>query len=253
MTAIDPSTFLAADARFDDLRGQVVTDVDNCFTRGERRFAEFFARKADFFEHMNEIRSEFIGRSELLHVHAGLVVALRRRLVVDQFRPLFLRMWREQGDFLRGNLSLRWLVSAADTLIDHGETAAQRALALASVLFVNTVKLYESERHIHGLRDSQLDVVRSAGGFLFDGLTCFSVSDGDMITNMEGRSRRLLQEDDIAGPLLDEVMRRVSQGPSVFRRFADLKRAAAEDPQRYRKVAAKRFRAPAKGVPPTNP
>jgi hypothetical protein len=253
VTANDPTSFLSADVRFDQLRERVIGEVDNSFTRGERRFAEFFSRKTDFFEHMNEIRSEFIGRCELLHAHAGLVVALRRRLRIDHFRPLFLRMWREEGDFLRANLSLRWLVSTGDTLVDHGETPGQRALAMACVLFVNTIKLHESERHIHGLRDVQLDVARSAGGFLFDGLTCFSFSDGDMIANMEGRSRRLVDEDDIAGPLLEEVLRRVAAGPTVFRRLAELKKAAAEDPQRYRKVAAKRFRAAAKATTGAKP
>jgi hypothetical protein len=248
VTASDPTSFLPADARFDLIQQCVIDRVDNSFTRGERRYAEFFGRRTDFFEHMNEIRSEFIGRSELLYVHAGLVVLLRRRQQTDHFRPLFLRLWREQGDFLRASLSLRWLVSTGDTLVDHGETAAQRALAMACVLFVNTVKLHESERHIQGLRDKELDVKLSPGGFLFDGLTCFSISDGDMISNMEARSRHLVEEDDIAGPLLAEVMRRVAAGPTVFRRLADLKKAAAEDPQRYRKVAAKRFRASGRGV-----
>ncbi len=247
MTANDLSAHLPADANFAQLRETIVEQVQNSFTRGERRFAEFFGRKADLSEHMNEIRSEFIGRSELLYVHSMLVVTLRRRHRTDHFLPLFFRMWREEGDFLRGNLSLRWLVSSGDTLIDYGETAAQRALALACVLFVNTIKLHESERHIHGLRDTQLDVRMSAGGFLFDGLTCFSISDGDMISNMESRSRRLVHEDDIAGPLLEEVMRRVATGPTVFRRFAELKKAAAEDPQHYRKIAGRRLRAVAKG------
>lgn len=242
MTSSDPCAFLPTDADFARLRVTVVTSVDNSFTRGERRYAEFFGRKADFFEHMREIRSEFLHRSELLYIHSGLVVALRRRLRTDHFLPLFFRMWREEGDFLRKHLSLRWLISTGDTLIDHGETSTQRSLALASVLFVNTVKLHETERHIHDLRNKQLDVTVSPGGFLFDGLTCFSVSDGDMISNMEGRAQTLMSQDDIAGPLLREVMRRISDGPTVFRRMADLKQAAAEDPQRYRKIAGRRFR-----------
>jgi hypothetical protein len=242
VTASDPCSFLPADARFAELRDRVVDGVDNSFTRGERRYAEFFGRKSDFFEHMSEIRSEFIGRSELLYVHSGLVVALRRRLATEHFLPLFFRMWREEGAFLRANLSLRWLISTADTLIDHGESPAQRAVALSSVLLVNTIKLHETERHIYGLRDKPMEIAMGPGGFLFDGLTCFSISDGDMVSNMVARSRRLTDEDDIAGPLLAEVLRRIAEFPTVFRRFAELKAAAAADPQRYRKIAGRRFR-----------
>lgn len=243
MTASNAKDFLVQDAQFAELRDAIVGEVDNSFTRGERRYAEFFGRKADFFEHMNEIRSEFTGRSELLYIHCGLVVALRRRLEVCHFLPLFLRMWREEGAFLRSGLSLRWLVSTGDTLIDHGENAGQKALALASVLFVNTIKMSESERHIHGLRNKEMEIAASAGGFLFDGLTCFSVSDGDMVQNMEKRAGKLVDQDDIAGPLLGEVMRRIADGPTVYRRMAELKQAAILDPIRYRKIAGRRQRA----------
>lgn len=240
MTLSDPRAFLSADAVFEQIRETVVTGVDNSFTRGERRFAEFFGRRSDFFEHMNEIRSEFIGRSELLQTHAGLIVALRRRLRVEHFRPLFFRMWREEGMYLRRHLSLRWLVSTGDTLIDHGENISQRSLALAAVVLVNTVKLHETERHIHGLRNTELEITASPGGFLFDGLTCFSVSDGDMVSNMQERAQTLVAEDDIAGPLLGEVMTRLLSTPTVFQRMADLKRAAAQDPVKYRKVISRR-------------
>jgi len=244
MNIENPDDFLPADVNFATLREKLITKVENSFTRGERRFAEFFGRRSNFFDHMNEIKSEFLGRSELLYAHAGLIVALRRRMYVEHFRPLFFRLWREEGPFLRENLSLRWLVSAADTLIDYGENSAQKALAMAVVLFVNTIKLHETERHIHGLRNTDLDIVYSPSGFLFDGLTCFSISDGDMIQNMQRRARSLIEEDDIAGPLLDEVMRRISSAPTVFRRMADLKKAADADPVKFRKIAPQRGRKP---------
>ena len=124
----DPREFLPLDQDFAALRETVVHDVVNDFTRGERRGKVFGARRPDFFEHMNELRSEFIDRSELLFIHAGCVVALRRRLAVAHFLPLYLRLWREETPFLRRELSLRWLVSACDTLVDRGETPVQRAV-----------------------------------------------------------------------------------------------------------------------------
>lgn len=217
----DPREFLAFDQVFSALRERIVTGGDNGFTRGERRSKVFGARRPDFFEHMNELRSEFLERSELLHVHAGCVVALRRRLAVDHFLPLYLRLWREERAFLLRELSLRWLVSACDTLVDQGETPVQRAVALNGSMLANSMKLAETER----LRtraagdDSEAPRQRRSPAGLFDGMTTFRPG-GDMIDNLFRRLDRVATLDDIAGPILQEVARRVKQADTVLRRLA---------------------------------
>ena len=113
----------------------------------------FGGRRPDFFEHVNELRSEFAGRSELLVLHAAFVVALRRRIAAGHFLPLYLRLWREESGFLRRELSLRWLVSACDTLADHGVTPTQRAVALNGTVLANLAKLAETERRLSPLAD----------------------------------------------------------------------------------------------------
>lgn len=92
-----------ADADLGALRARPVAGVDNAFTRSERRNAALPGRRSDYGGHLNQLRGEFLGRSEVLFVHAGLVVALRRGIAL----PLFRRPWAGQGDFLRGGLSLR--------------------------------------------------------------------------------------------------------------------------------------------------
>lgn len=225
----DPREFLPIDQDFATLRATIVREVENDFTRGERRGKVFGARRPDFFEHMNELRSEFLDRSELLFIHAGCVVALRRRLAVDHFLPLYLRLWRQEGAFLRRELSLRWLVSACDTLVDRGEAPVQRAVALSGSLLANTMKLAETERLRHGAAgdDAAAPRQRSSEGELFDGMTTFRPG-GDMVDNLFRRLDQVAALDDVAGPILQEVARRVRQADTVVRRLAGPPAGAGE-------------------------
>lgn len=225
----DPREFLPFDQDFAILRETLVRDVVNGFTRGERRGKVFGARRPDFFEHMNEVRSEFLDRSELLFIHAGCVVALRRRLAVDHFLPLYLRLWREETPFLRRELSLRWLVSACDTLVDRGETPVQRAVALSGSLLANTMKLAETERLRHGPWGDDAAALRqrSSAGNLFDGMTTFRPG-GDMVDNLFRRLDQVAALDDVAGPILQEVAQRVRQADTVVRRLAGPPAGAGE-------------------------
>lgn len=225
---------------FTTIRGRTVSDVDNSFTRGERRFAAFFGREADFIDHMNEIRSEFLGKSELLFVHAALVIALRRKIDVEHNFRSFEALWSTQGEFLRAHLSLRWLISACDTMADYASSPVQRAISMISVILVNTVKLHETEWHVHGLRDKQLPIVAAPSGFLFDGITCFSISEGDMVKNMLQRAASLAHQDAVSGPILMEVLRRLNEHPTVFRRFENLRKAADINPEAYPKIVRRK-------------
>lgn len=211
----DPRDYAAAGMDFSALRGVMVGAVDNAFTRGERPGPVFGGRRLDFFEHVNEQRSEFIGRSELLPLHAGFVVALRRRLAVAHFLPLYLRLWSEEGAFLRRELSLRWLVSACDTLADHGVTPAQRAVALNGTVLANLVKLAETERRVTPGAPRR----QGGGAELFDGLTVFKPG-GDMVRNLFRRIEATVVLDDVAGPILQEIAQRVQRADTVVRRLA---------------------------------
>lgn len=216
----NPREFLPFDQDFAALRERVISGVENGFTRGERRGKVFGARRPDFFEHMNEVRSEFLDRSELLFVHAGCVVALRRRLAPDHFLPLYLRLWSEEREFLLRELSLRWLVSACDTLVDRGETPVQRAVALSGSLLANSMKLAETERFRLGIGAAEAEAPkpRKAGEDLFDGMTVFRPG-GDMIDNLLRRLSQVASLDPIAGPILEEVARRVQRADTVIRRL----------------------------------
>ncbi len=208
----DPRDYAAADMDFAPLREVMVGEPDNGFTRGERRKPVFGGRRPDFFDHANELRSEFTGRSELLALHAGIVVALRRRIASDHFLPLYLRLWEQEGAFLRAELSLRWLVSACDTLADHGVTPAQRAVALNGTVLANLAKLAETER-----RGTRPAGGRAGGSELFDGMTVFKPG-GDMVKNLFRRIEAVAELDDVAGPILKEIAARLRRLDTVVRR-----------------------------------
>lgn len=210
----DPREFVAADIDFSVLRTALVGTVDNGFSRGERPRPVFGGRRPDFFEHMNELRSEFVGRSELLAMHAGMVVVLRRRIALAHFQPLYLRLWRDERELLLRELSLRWLVSACDTLADIGETPTQRAVALNGTVLANMVKLAETERRRHPPTPEPRRVPEE----LFDGMTAFRPG-GDMVDNLLRRLGQVAALDDLAGPILVEVAERVRRADTVLRRL----------------------------------
>lgn len=216
----NPIGFAAADIDFAALRDVLVVEVDNAFTRGERQRPVFGGRRPNFFDHVNELRSEFAGRSELLVLHAGFVVALRRRIAPGHFLPLYLRLWREEGAFLCGELSLRWLVSACDTLADHGASPAQRAVALNGTVLANLAKLAETERRLAPPADVPPPGRKQPGMELFDGMTLFRPG-RDMIDNLFQRVERVAQLDDVAGPILMEVAARIRRHDTVVRRLGE--------------------------------
>lgn len=219
------------------LRERVVREVDNAFTRGERRSAVFPGRLADYEAHLNELRGEFLGRSELLFVHAGLVVALRRGRALEVAQPLFRRLWGEQGAFLRRELSLRWLVSAADSFADHGADAAERAVALLGVVLVNSVKLQETERARLGQRGVPAAYAQKPPSReLFDGLTPFGLARGDMVENMVARIRAAAAAAPLLAPLLEEMIARLAANDTVYRRFAEARAQLAAAPGATRRA-----------------
>lgn len=182
----------------------------------------------DYETQLRTLVPEFAGRSALLFAHTALIVAIRRRLDLAVDVPLFERMWEEEGDFLREQLSLRWLVSACDTFADHAADPTRRALAMIGTVIVNSVKLQETERLMLGLAGQALPE-KPPGGTLFDGLTVFSWPRGDMVANMITRIRHVSAGDSVLGPLLTEMVARLLHHDTVYRRMARLREGMPPD------------------------
>ena len=179
-------------------------------------------------DHLIALEQEHFDRPLATLCHAALIVLIRREIALDAAVPRYFALWDRFQPLLTQHLSLRWLVSAADTFADHGRTPTERALGLAAALFANTIKLYETER-VFGLSVdlAAQDLDRLVPKFSLDGITPFKVARGDTIGNMFKRKDRVVQDLGVAGRLLDEVIRRANTVDTVYARFGKLHKSKA--------------------------
>lgn len=177
----------------------------------------------DMTSHFIKLKKEFLGESELLYYHAQLIVFIRREYnVKDSFRR-FQDLWDKEGDFLLENLNSRWLVSAADTFVDYSKDEVTRSLGLAVSLFVNTIKLYETERLLidGGSLTYAEEIILKLHDkkiILYDGLEGFEIGTEDTIRNMVWRLNAV-QGGSITGCILKELFIRANKFDSIYKRF----------------------------------
>jgi len=178
-------------------------------------------------DHLTLLQGEHAGRPRTTLAHAALVVLIRRELAMDAALARFFTLWEAQEDLLLKHLSLRWLVSAADTFADYGRSDAERMAGLAVSLFVNTIKIYETERNfILDLREGDETEGKAVSNFDLDGVTPFRTTHGDALGNLYVRKQRVTKQiggaAGVAGRLLDTVMERVKSLDTAFSRFQEM-------------------------------
>lgn len=203
----------------DDLANTIVTDP---VRQMKSSAAEVKSGHHALADHLIKLEKDHIDRPLATLQHAALVVLIRRELALDAALQRYFDLWDRHRALLLQRLSLRWLVSAADTLADHGRDPAERATGFAVTLFVNTIKLYETER-MYQATDQTPDM-ESAGlpTFDLDGIVGFRVERGDTVGNMYKRKDRVVRDLGLSGQMLDEVMRRVNEVETVYARFRSL-------------------------------
>jgi len=172
-------------------------------------------------QHLVKLEEEFAGKSVLTLYHAALIVLIRREADVERHFAAFEELWRSHQPQLLSELNLRWLVSAADTFIDHNDDLAVRALLLNTVMLVNTVKLYETEKS--QLQGRGLSALLEEPNFnLFDGLTSFKVGADDTLLNQSQRFNMLVKKIQY-GALASEIWGRIhAENSSVYARALSL-------------------------------
>lgn len=178
-------------------------------------------RRRTLPEHLSALQIEFAGGRQLYFFHAVLNVLIRREVDRSRAYSQFVDLWKERRRNLLEGLSARWLVSACDTIMDCAPEPYERAMACAASTFLNTVKLYESERRSYGPQQTPL-VALSSPVPLFDGMTSFAVGKGDMIFNLRQRTKAVCQssKESLAGDILLEILRRADAADTVYRRLA---------------------------------
>ena len=207
----------------DLLRGDLEALKRHLVTGDEAEYA--YGSLPDLQSHLQRLRREFVGQSELLYHHAALIVLIRRESDVARNFARFKHLWLAEQDFLAEQLDLRWLVAACDTLIDHDPDLALRAALMNGVLLVNTVKLQETERLLQaqgGAADDPqaLAALQSRRIGLCDGLSAFVAGTDDTLRNMRWRLEKICAVHplgDIAMVIFDRLQRPTND--NVFSRF----------------------------------
>lgn len=199
---------------YSELKSKLIGDTEQIYTHGADK---------DISQHLQHLRSEFAGQSELLYYHAQLIVLIRREYQVAEQFAQFERLWNTESEFLREHLNTRWLISATDTFADHSTDPTTRSLALAASLLVNTIKLQETERYLQATeqladqpeRRQQLQTGRVA---LFDGTSAFAVGTDDTLRNLRWRLDAISPMN-LMGEVLAELFQRVQTHDTVYQRF----------------------------------
>lgn len=194
----------------------------------------FRSSRSGFAHKLREMATEFEGLPELLALHGLLIANLRRRDQPPQAAPLFLRMWREEADFLLENLEARWLVSAVATFAEHGETEVQRRIGQSLNVLFSTVKLYETERLHSGAEPWEpFAEIRKRPRRLTLMLSAYSIQSGGLDVNMLGRLWQDAAGDPVIGPLARHLLTRLDADErNIFRRLKRMRAARRESEAR---------------------
>lgn len=190
-----------------------------------KRKGTWAGRRDNLSDHFLMLMPEFVGRPRILHLLACTIVVIRKTKGSGPGLTLFHRIISEDSEHVFSNLNSRWLTSVADTLADHGQTPAQAALGVCGSLLANTVKLAETERLIFEIPRPWPPKARfEPGGKLYDGVIAFWTDKGDMIDNLLARISKTQELDDVGGLLVQEIMNRMLQNDTIYRRFAQISR-----------------------------
>lgn len=197
---------------FERLRNEIVTDCE---------FTPSFGLHSDIQQQIEMLEREFAGQSRLKLVHAVLNMLIRRGVAVDIVYGHFLALWTAHADFLLETLDSRWLVSACDTICDCSPDPNEAQIAILASLFVNTLKLTETERLM--TTSVEVDQSRIKGRMpLFDGLTAFMPGKGDMAINLLRRIDRVIRPETLSGMIGRELINRALSNDTLFSRFSKI-------------------------------
>ncbi|MCV2863858.1 hypothetical protein [Defluviimonas sp. WL0075] len=209
---------VAADADLVAMRDRIIEAGEAVQTRGS-------AKSLD--THLENLRREFSGQPELVFHHARLIVLIRREFRLEETLAQFFALWRQEAAFLCGHLNLRWLISAADTLAEHGQDS-ERAIAMMAALLANTVKVCESDRYIRGAETlepiaARIEKLQTDLVPLFEGTSVFTVGTDDTLRNMYWRLEPFFAEG-VAGAILKTIYDRLQVNDTAFARLRALHR-----------------------------
>ena len=177
---------------------------------------------------LKNLKEEFSEKNYLEFFHAATILFIRNHLNLQHCLSNFWTIWNEEAEFMISHLNSRWLVSACDTIIDYSEDPDEVAAAMTATLFINTIKLYETERFVQpqavsdGFDMQQVDrAMPSRQTHLFDGIQGYTIGRGDMIRNLLNRIMTH-SNSRISSAILKELIRRAATHNTIFKRLREV-------------------------------
>ena len=178
-------------------------------------------------EHIENLKKEFVGQSELCHYHASLLVLIRREVDSKENFSKIESLWAMFEAFLLEQLNTRWLVAVADTYADYSDNATERACALAITSLVNTVKLCETERLITNCEGVNQENIQAfdlqANRFpLWDGTSAFAAGTDDTLRNFRWRlDDFVLGQGEllVTAKIFKVIFSRLQENENIYQRF----------------------------------
>ena len=179
-------------------------------------------RTKDLKQHLDNLKHQFVEQSELCFYHANLIVLLRRGYKTEDTFAEFERLWNTESDYLLKHLSLRWIISACDTFIDHTNDKARAAILMNVSTLINTLRIYETKHFLHHDSDStslvndNIDALYRSDLSLYYGLTYFRIGSDDTLKNMRNRYESFSHSDKLATSILLNVFDKLQTNDSAF-------------------------------------
>ncbi|WP_350557863.1 hypothetical protein [Psychrobacter sp. CAL346-MNA-CIBAN-0220] len=175
-------------------------------------------------KHLNNLKYQFVGQSELCFYHATLIVLIRRDYKLEETFAEFETLWMTEIDYLLKHLSLRWIISACDTFIDHSDDAIRTAILMNVTTLINTLKVYETKQFLQLsasleqtiLLNDKIDTLYRTHLPLYDSLTYFRIGTDDTLKNMRLRYQKFYDLDKLATTMLLFVFDRLQNNSSAF-------------------------------------
>tara|TARA_R110002051_G_C8431797_1_gene453567 strand:- start:74 stop:574 length:501 start_codon:yes stop_codon:yes gene_type:complete len=149
---------------------------------------------------------------------------MRRKYKIDKTFTEFERLWEAESNYLLQHLSLRWIVSACDTFVDHSDNAHRAAILMNVVTLMNTLRTYETKNFLQTppgaepipLLDEKTDILYAGDLSLYDGLTYFRIGTDDSLRNMRKRYSKFQKIDKLATSMLLAVFEKLQNNGSAF-------------------------------------
>lgn len=181
-------------------------------------------RTKNLESHLDNLKHQFIDQSELCFYHANLIVLLRRGYQPETTFAEFETLWNTETDYLLSHLSLRWIVSACDTFIDHSTDKTKAAILMNVVTLINTLRVYETQQFLQlaqhseslSLVATQVDRLYQGDLPLYDGLTYFRIGTDDTLKHMRRRYEDFYNTDKLATTMLLSVFDKLQADNSAF-------------------------------------